>query len=370
MTAPPPFGENPTLAEAIEAFLQSVPLATRTRDAYALGLQTFLRFLESDDYVKSIFPGPSPSPPEHLSVNILDSRVLVRFAQWLQRSPDKDDLSAGASEGPPYEPSTVNVRLAALKRFLRFAVAMEWTGSAFDLSVAWEKLRATAPASAYRQRPAIMPDQRIPEIVIYYDRQELPPPDGKPSTRRKRLQILRDRAVVHCIYDTAGRVSEIASLTREQVQDGGIGEVVIRGKGGRERLLFLTPATRRAIQSYCRERGQDGYPALFVSHHRGQGMPLNRVSLWRIVKKAARACGLSPDISPHDFRHYRATQLLNRGARLEDVQAILGHANITTTRQVYAHSAQRTLRDVFHDFTPSPEEALRDWEEEMRRDQA
>jgi len=355
------------LGQAVERFLNLAPLSPRTREAYGLGLRTFLRFLKSDDYVKYLTTSP-PAEAENLPVNALDSNVLVRFAQWLQQTPDRE-LDGEGHDGRPYKPSTVNVRLSALKRFLRFAVAMEWTGPDFDFSAAQEKLKAAAPVPSYRHRPVLMPDQRIPEIVLYYEQQELPPPDGRAGTRRKRLQLLRNRAAIRCIYDTAGRVSEIASLTREQVQDGGVGEVVIRGKGGRERVLYLTPATRRVIQAYCRERGQDGHPGLFISHHRQEGHPLSRMSLWRIVKKAARACGLSPSISPHDFRHYRATQLLNRGARLEDVQAILGHANVTTTRQVYAHSSQRTLRDVFHDFTPSPEEALEDWEEEMRRDQ-
>ncbi|MGC8839451.1 MAG: tyrosine-type recombinase/integrase [Anaerolineae bacterium] len=356
--------EDPTLGAAIDQFLRTVPLAPRTRETYALGLRTFLQFLAGSDYVKNLGIAMPPAP-EDLPVSVLENRVLLAFTEWLQ-----EGVSSGDTTGPRrgYQPSTVNVRVSALKRFLRYAAAMEWTSPQFDLTVALEKARAAAP-TGYRHRPVLMPDQRIPEIVLYYDRLPLPEPDGRPSTRRRRLQILRDRAIVHCLYDTAGRVSEVASLTREQVQDGGVGEVVIVGKGGRERVLFLTPRTRRAIQAYCRERGQDGHPALFISHGRREGHPLSRESLWRVVKRAARACGLSPDISPHDFRHYRATQLLNRGARLEDVQAILGHASITTTRQVYARSSRRTLRDVFHDFTPSPEEALQDWEEEMRRDQ-
>lgn len=354
-----------TLGAAIDQFLQAVPLAARTRETYALGLRAFLQFLAGSNYVKSLELALSPTP-EDLPVCALDSRVLLAFAEWLQGAVSLGDTTGGRTG---YQPSTVNVRVSALKRFLRYAVAMEWTGPQFDLGVALEKLRTAAPSPAYRHRPILMPDQRIPEIVLYYDRLPLPEPDGRPATWRRRLQILRNRAIVHCLYDTAGRVSEIASLTRAQVQDGGVGEVVIVGKGGRERVLFLTPRTRRAIQAYCRERGQDGYPALFISHSRREGHPLSRESLWRVVKRAARACGLAPDISPHDFRHYRATQLLNRGARLEDVQAILGHASITTTRQVYARSSRRTLRDVFHDFTPNPEEALQDWEEEMRRDE-
>ena len=75
-------------------------------------------------------------------------------------------------------------------------------------------------------------------------------------------------------------------------------------------------------------------------------------------------------VSPHDFRHYRATQLLNDGARLEDVQAILGHAHIGTTREVYARTDQRTLRDVYDTFTRAPQDALEDLEEKRRQESA
>jgi integrase/recombinase XerD len=94
---------------------------------------------------------------------------------------------------------------------------------------------------------------------------------------------------------------------------------------------------------------------------------LSRQTIWHIVKDAVRALGLYEGISPHDFRHYRATQLLNDGARLEDVQAILGHAHIGTTRDVYARTDRRTLREVYDTFTRSPEEALADLDEELQR---
>ena len=83
---------------------------------------------------------------------------------------------------------------------------------------------------------------------------------------------------------------------------------------------------------------------------------------------AVTALGLYEAISPHDFRHYRATQLLNDGARLEDVQAILGHAHIGTTRDVYARTDRRTLREVYDTFTRSPREALADLEEQQRHE--
>ena len=99
----------------------------------------------------------------------------------------------------------------------------------------------------------------------------------------------------------------------------------------------------------------------------GVGSFLTATPIWRTVKIAVTALGLYEAISPHDFRHYRATQLLNDGARLEDVQAILGHAHIGTTRDVYARTDRRTLREVYDTFTRSPQEALADLDEQKRR---
>jgi site-specific recombinase XerD len=117
----------------------------------------------------------------------------------------------------------------------------------------------------------------------------------------------------------------------------------------------------RAIQAYLAER-QDDCPGLFISHGRGKGRPLGRGTVWAVVKEAAQALGLHRKTSPHSFRHYRATQLLNEGMPLESVQAYLGHQDISTTRKVYAHTKTAVLRDQLATFGRSPTEAIDDLE--------
>jgi site-specific recombinase XerD len=161
---------------------------------------------------------------------------------------------------------------------------------------------------------------------------------------------------MHTLYASAGRVSEVASLTRAQVADGRVSEILITGKGNKQRMLFLTPESLAAIRAYCNARN-DPYPALFISHRKGKGQALTRMSIWRAVKQATHALGLSKITSPHSFRHYRATQLLNEGMPLESVQAYLGHASPETTRIVYAHTKTAVLRDQLNTFGLSPKEA-------------
>jgi site-specific recombinase XerD len=254
-----------------------------------------------------------------------------------------------------YSESTINTYLSAVKRLFQRLYAQDQLPPTFNLGIALEKLRDfTRDIDRHSTTPP-NPDRRIPQILLHYDEMPLPDLDTR---RLDRLRILRARAVVHTIYASAGRVSEVASLTRADVQDGGVREVMITGKRGARRLIFLTKHAQQAIRDYTQARGPDGYAALFISHGRNYGSQLSRQTIWRIVKDAVHALGLFKGISPHDFRHYRATQLLNDGARLEDVQAILGHAHIGTTRDVYARTDRRTLREVYDTFTRSPQEAL------------
>ncbi len=159
---------------------------------------------------------------------------------------------------------------------------------------------------------------------------------------------------MHLLYCSAGRLAEVAALDRKSVADGRRKEAIVTGKGDKERFIFITPDARAAISAYVGER-HDDYEPLFISHGRNYGSRLSRVSLWRTVKKAAKVLGI--DVSPHDFRHYRASQMLQQGAPLEAIQEILGHSDISTTRRVYAHYNKPSIRAIFDKTTLPPDQA-------------
>ncbi len=254
--------------------------------------------------------------------------------------------------------ATRRLYLVSLRRLLQWMDANDMLPAGFNRAKAEAKLRVSRgdARAGYRHR-AVDPD--LPRIITYYDEQPLPEPDDESNKRSKmkRLELLRDRAIMHTLYASAGRVSEVASLTRAQLADGRSSEALITGKGNKQRMLFLTPEAQAAIRAYCNER-DDPYPALFISHRRNKGQPLTRMSIWRVVKRAAKALGLSKAASPHAFRHYRATQLLNEGMPLESVQAYLGHASPETTRIVYAHTRTAVLRDQLDTYGLSAKEAV------------
>jgi integrase len=147
---------------------------------------------------------------------------------------------------------------------------------------------------------------------------------------------------------------EVTSQEAEAAAE--IYELIIRGKGNKERIAYFDEVALAAITSYLDLRGKDGYRPLFIQHHRGRNRvepgedgENYRVSVDMLGKAVTKFAleKLGVRIRPHDFRHNLATTLLNAGAKLEEVQDILGHSSPVTTKLIYAHYSKTHLRDVF-----------------------
>lgn len=167
------------------------------------------------------------------------------------------------------------------------------------------------------------------------------------------LQALRDRAILELLFSTGLRVSELCSLDADI--DLTRDEFSVRGKGDKVRVVFLSPSAKKTIAEYLKKRGDMG-EALFVGYGRGgrsgTGKDIGRLtprSVERIVKQYAIKGGITRKVTPHVIRHSFATDLLENGADLRSVQALLGHANIATT-QVYTHVTDKHLREVHRAF--------------------
>ncbi len=165
------------------------------------------------------------------------------------------------------------------------------------------------------------------------------------------LAALRDRAMLELFFSTGLRVSELCSLNADI--DLTRDEFSVRGKGDKVRVVFLSPSAKKAVGEYLKKRG-DMSDALFVSYGKGgpKGKDLPRItprSVERMVKQYAVKAGITRKVTPHVIRHSFATDLLEGGADLRSVQALLGHANIATT-QVYTHVTDKHLREVHRTF--------------------
>ena len=191
------------------------------------------------------------------------------------------------------------------------------------------------------------PPRRLPKAISVDDVERLlyaASVDGTPLA-------LRDRALLEVLYGTGARISEAVGLDVDDLagSDPDGGAVVLRGKGGKERVVPVGSYARRAVEDYqVRARpalaaAGRGTPRLFLN---ARGGPLSRQSAWTILQVAAERAGLAAAVSPHTLRHSYATHLLDGGADVRVVQELLGHASVSTT-QVYTLVTVDRLREVY-----------------------
>ena len=174
----------------------------------------------------------------------------------------------------------------------------------------------------------------------------------KQPVEQAQPEAKRDTSILHLLYASGMRVSELVSLNLDDVDIRG-GYVRCFGKGHKERIIPIAPRATSAVAEYIKEahprlaHGKDE-PALFLN---ARGERLTRQGLWQILKGYAKEAGLDTDITPHTLRHSFATHMLSGGADLRAVQELLGHANISTT-QVYTHLTTEHIRRTYEKAHP------------------
>jgi integrase/recombinase XerD len=164
---------------------------------------------------------------------------------------------------------------------------------------------------------------------------------------------LRDRALLELLYATGARISEAVGLDVDDL-DAERATALLRGKGGKSRLVPVGSVALRAVDAYLVRgrpalvRAGHGTPALFCNARGGR---LSRQASWAVLRAAVERAGVTAAVSPHTLRHSFATHLLDGGADVRVVQELLGHASVTTT-QVYTLVTVDRLREVYADAHP------------------
>jgi site-specific recombinase XerD len=168
------------------------------------------------------------------------------------------------------------------------------------------------------------------------------------------LAGVRDRAILELLFSSGLRVSELVGLDKDHVNLKRR-EFMVRGKGQKDRPIFISPVAAHWIQQYLEQR-QDNSRPLFLRYsgrkqvdRSGNFHRLTVRSVQRLVARYALLAGITKHVSPHTLRHSFATDLLMNGADLRSVQAMLGHSNIATT-QIYTHVTDPHLRAVHEKF--------------------
>jgi len=283
----------------IELFLRAVEveegLAANTITAYGRDLRAFLAFLGDKDISK------------------ISKREITAYIHAL--------YTVGLN------PSTVNRRLSAIRKFLAFHLGKK------------APITGLSGPRLSRRLPVVLSVREVQKIL------ELPDKDDR--------RQIRDAAILETLYATGMRISELIGLDRS-VYVPEIAYMMVSGKGNRERLVPLGSYAIAAIDRYLQlsrpalAEGKKESNRLFITR-RGQGF--SRSGMWKLIRGYILRAGISKKVTPHTFRHSFATHLLEGGADLRVVQELLGHASINTT-QIYTHLDREYLLEVHRQHHP------------------
>ena len=236
-------------------------------------------------------------------------------------------LREGDAEHPALGPSSAARTVVAVRGLHRFLHR--------------EGLASSDPAVSVRPPT---PPRRLPKAIPLEHVERLLAAAAAEGT----ALALRDRALLEVLYGTGSRISEAVGLDRDDL-DLQAGTVLLRGKGGKQRIVPVGSFARQAIEAYLvRARPQlaatgPATAALFLNARGGR---LSRQSAWTVLRTVAGRAQLTAPISPHTLRHSFATHLLDGGADVRVVQELLGHASVTTT-QIYTLVTVDRLREVY-----------------------
>lgn len=306
------------ISELVADFLESLEIekgrSTKTIENYGLYLSRFIDLI-TEDFEGQEMIKPSDITPE----------VLRRFRLKLNRFSDnqnKERLSA----------LTQSYHLIALRGFFKY--------------LAKRGIKSLDPSLIDLPRAA-----KKQVTFLHFDEIERLLAEIPLDTESG----LRDRAIIELLFSGGLRVSELCSLNRDSINLERR-EFMVRGKGKKDRPIFIDKSTAECIEDYLNMR-TDTLPALFLNNSANQQIPstsgdfrrLTPRSIERIVQKYTRLAGITKHVTPHTMRHSFATDLLMNGADIRSVQSLLGHANISTT-QIYTHITDPHLKEVHEKF--------------------
>jgi site-specific recombinase XerD len=356
--------QNYSLQHAFDYFRAQSNLSDATLEMYAHALEHFFQFLESSDMAAPLsFAGPKPAEK---SLHLLgserqDVNILSWFVNYLGKEAESSKPRRNKrGDSVRFEPASVRLYGQAMVTFFSFLADELLLPERFPapaaLTRALRTLRTYVPKTEARDG-APEPPRGIEELIHAFDSPSIPQSLPLKEAHRRKLEVLRNRAILYALADSGARVSEMLRISADDVRGArlnrqGIYQIRVRGKGrgraGREVTLRFTRPTLEAMREYLNARKDPGATALFVSHARTRpkyrGKPMSANAVWRMIQRTSKGLSL-PHIRPHDFRHWRATQMLREGVPIDQVQRFLNHRSIRTT-QLYAKTSEQQVDEA------------------------
>lgn len=233
-----------------------------------------------------------------------------------------------------FSTSTVSRKIYAIKTFYRFLLQ--------EGKIIYDPTSELSAPKTLKKLPSVL---TVPDVEKLLDA----------SYKESKVKDLRDRAILEVLYATGIRVSELISLTLEDINLE-VGYLKVFGKGNKERIVPLGKKSIEAIKEYLQNSRpvlikEKKHEFLFVNN---RGNKLTRQGVFFLIKFYSKKAGINKKITPHTLRHSFATHLLERGADLRSVQEMLGHSNISTT-QIYTHITRERLKEIYKKAHPRAE---------------
>lgn len=260
---------------------------------------------------------------DDLKVNEVTNELVRKWRLWLNR--------LGTNVSDELKKTTQNYHLIALRSFLKYCAKRDIT------ALAPEKIELARTTRAQ---------------VTFLNTEELERLFAQTDTTKE--AGLRDRAILELLFSSGLRVSELVGLNRDHINLKRR-EFMVRGKGQKDRPVFISPEAAEWIARYLELR-KDNTSPLFIRYGgrktvdlSGNYHRLTARSVQRLVSRYALLAGITKHVSPHTLRHSFATDLLMNGSDLRSVQAMLGHSDISTT-QIYTHVTDPHLKEVHERF--------------------
>ncbi len=283
---------------------------------YERDLDVFENFLKEDVEVK--FDEISKRTIELYKAYLTSNdRKTARNAQ------NKVRLSAGS----------INRSLSSLRRYLKYLIDMD-----YPTPVAPEAIKLVKMP---KKHPRVAEFESLVQLI-----------ESPTKFEKIKEAALRNRAMLEVLFSTGMRISELISLNRDQIDKSG--RIFIRGKGKKERFVYLTDRAKKHIHEYLSMRG-DEYPALFIPYRgRNSGTAQARIStnyLQMKIKRYKERLGINVPTSAHSFRHGFATYLAEQGANPAAIQILLGHESLHTTTR-YVHASDKYAEKTHKQFHP------------------
>ncbi|MDD5144831.1 MAG: tyrosine-type recombinase/integrase [Candidatus Pacebacteria bacterium] len=271
----------------------------------------------------------------NIQFNETNKKTILNYKAYLV---SRDRKTANAKQGKKNLASfSINRMLSALRSYLKYLIDMDYKS---PISPSEIKLVKTE-----KKHPRVSEFEEIVKLI-----------ESPSNFESNKIVALRNRAALETLFSTGMRISELINLRKDQIDKKG--RVFIRGKGKKERFVYLTERAQKHIKNYLDVRGEIESPYLFVPykgkniHQKDRKISSNYLE--ERVKRYREFLGLNIPISVHGIRHAFATYLAENGANPAAIQILLGHESLDTTTR-YVHGSDRYAEKVHREFHPLKE---------------